>query len=160
MLMKPGAKQPSIASSGASRLAVIPLVCTVAAVACSSSSRDNGSTTPALSTTGGSVTFTMDSVVPAGGETHKCQFVTAPPDASFVVSGRHEYTPGSHHMLLFRTDLTAIPAGMDKPADCYDSASGGFMSHIRGLVYAAQTPTGEMAYPPASVSRSPAARSS
>jgi Copper type II ascorbate-dependent monooxygenase, C-terminal domain len=94
------------------------------------------------------ITFTMASTVPAGSETHKCQFLTAPPGSpTYVVAGEHAYTPGSHHMLLFRTDLTQIPAGQEGVQDCYESATS-FMSHVRGLLYGAQTPTGQLVYPP------------
>jgi hypothetical protein len=92
--------------------------------------------------------FSMASQVPAGTEAHTCLFMAAPTKTDgFVVAASHVYTPGSHHMLLFRTDLTAIPAGGDQPEDCYATASGGPMSHVRGIIYGAQTPTGQMTYP-------------
>lgn len=125
-----------------------------AVVGCSSSSSspaapsgDAGTDARALGPGQSTITFTMQQKVPAGAETHQCMYVTAPQGLSFIVAGKHVYTTGSHHLLLFRTDLTSIPAGMDKPADCYESASGGFMSHVRGVVYGAQTPTGEIQYP-------------
>ncbi len=89
----------------------------------------------------------MQTKVPASSETHQCQYVTGPDALSFIVAGKHVYTSGSHHMLLFRTDLTAIPAGMDKPGDCYESAMGGYMGHVRGVIYGAQVPTGQIVYP-------------
>lgn len=49
-------------------------------------------------------------------------------------------------MLLFTTDLTSVPAGEDGLRDCYESG-GSMMSHIRGLMYGAQTPTGETKMP-------------
>src|SRR5262249_17004881 len=94
-------------------------------------------------------TYTMASTVPAAAETHKCQFVLAPAGKQFVVGASHKYTPGSHHLLLFRTDLKTIPAGLDKAGDCYESAAGGYMSHVRGIVYGSQVPEGKLDYPPA-----------
>jgi hypothetical protein len=92
--------------------------------------------------------FSMQSHVLAGTEAHTCQFVAAPTHADgYVVAASHVYTPGSHHMLLFRTDLTSIPPGGDQPQDCYATASGGPMSHVRGIIYGAQSPTGHMTYP-------------
>jgi hypothetical protein len=92
------------------------------------------------------VSFALDVSVPAAAEIHRCQFVRAPAEESFIVGGEHSYTPGSHHLVLFRTDLDAIPAELAGVRDCYEGA-GGIMSHVRGVVYAAQTPTGSVAYP-------------
>src|ERR1019366_1223651 len=51
-------------------------------------------------------------------------------------------------MLLFTTDYTSIPAGADQVQDCYEGASSNVMSHIRGLMYGGQTPTGTEDFPP------------
>jgi len=119
-------------------------------VACSS----GGQNLPFQATTtadAGAASFdlSMQSSVAAGGETHRCLYIVAPTTTeTFIVKGSHSYTPGSHHMILYRTDLSEIPAGMDGDADCYEGGgAGGFMSHVRGIVYAAQTPTGELDYP-------------
>ncbi len=121
---------------------------------CSSSSStpaatqaDGGADDAALPSGQSTITFTMQSKVPASSETHQCMYVTGPAALAFIVASKHVYTPGSHHMLLFRTDLTSIPAGMDKPGDCYEAATGGYMSHVRGVVYGAQVPTAQFTYP-------------
>jgi hypothetical protein len=93
-------------------------------------------------------TFSMAASVAAGTEVHKCQFMTVPADASYVVAAMHHYTPGSHHMLLFRTDLATIPAGMTDLADCYEgSGGGGYMNHVRGVIYGSQVPDASIAFP-------------
>ncbi len=94
----------------------------------------------------------MTSTVPASTEAHTCQYVKLPESFgahSFVVGGSHEYTVGSHHMILFRTDLTEIPAGQDQPQDCYEGPNGSVMGHIRGVIYGAQTPVASTTYPTA-----------
>jgi hypothetical protein len=88
--------------------------------------------------------------VPVGTEAHSCQYVRLPASfgaQSFVVGGTHTYTTGSHHMILFRTDLAEIPAGQEAPQDCYEGPNGSVMGHIRGIIYAAQTPTADVSYP-------------
>jgi hypothetical protein len=88
----------------------------------------------------------MKASVDAGTEAFKCQYFQLPAGAAYVVAGSHSYTPGSHHMIMFRTDLTAIPSGQDQMMDCYEGTSN-VMSHVRGVVYGAQTPTGSQIYP-------------
>jgi hypothetical protein len=87
-------------------------------------------------------TFTMQMTIGAGMETTQCQFVKMPPGHSYVIAADHEYTPGSHHMLLYRTDLTKI----DNPniQDCYE---GSIMSHVRGVLYGSQEAKGSMMLP-------------
>jgi hypothetical protein len=90
----------------------------------------------------------MQGTIPAGGEVFSCQFFATPNTASaFIVGGSHTYTPGSHHVELFRTDLGSVPAGQDAPQDCYEGPNGSLMGHIRGVLYGAQTPTGQIQYP-------------
>jgi hypothetical protein len=90
----------------------------------------------------------MTGTIAAGSEAFTCQYFAAPGAAkAFVVGASHTYTAGSHHMILFRTDLGAIPQGQEGPQDCYEGPAGSVMSHIRGILYAAQTPTGQVAYP-------------
>jgi hypothetical protein len=96
-----------------------------------------------------SVQFAMNVTVPAGGELHDCVFVKMPAGGDqFVISAQHMYTPGSHHLLLFRTDLTAIPAGGDQVQDCYEGGGGTIMSHVRGVVYGSQVPQATFTMPP------------
>ena len=95
----------------------------------------------------GNVHFTMNVDVAAGAELFRCQFVTMPAGMSYVVAAAHHYTPGSHHMLLFRTDLSTIPAGGDQIQDCYEGQGGTIMSHVRGVVYGSQVPDGSFEMP-------------
>jgi hypothetical protein len=128
-------------------LAFFPVVLLVPA--CSSSHAAGApDAAPPLPPGVSAVTLSMESHVLPGTEAHTCEFIVTPTHADgFVVAASHVYTPGSHHMILFRTDLTAIPPGGDQPVDCYASAAGGPMSHVRGIIYGAQTPTGQMTYP-------------
>ena len=57
------------------------------------------------------VSFQMQETVPAGGEMFDCQYVQLPDAKAWLVAAQHDYTPGSHHLLLYTTDLTSIPAG-------------------------------------------------
>jgi hypothetical protein len=86
-------------------------------------------------------TWVMKATVPASGEIFKCQYVTMPGGTGWVVGGNSEYTVGSHHLLVYQTDLTTIPAGEDGVGDCYEGTGADYMGHIRGVVYGAQTPT-------------------
>jgi hypothetical protein len=90
----------------------------------------------------GDTTFTMQLTVDAGTETTQCQFVTMPKGTSYAVSMHHEYTPGSHHMLLYRTDLTTIDPSLAGLQDCYEGGNGTIMSHVRGVLYGSQEPMG------------------
>jgi hypothetical protein len=110
----------------------------LAIAACGSSSQPTAQT---------GARFEMSVDIAPGGEAFKCLFVKLPAEAAFVSGGSHTYTAGSHHMLLFKTDLDEIPAGLAGVRDCYESASG-IMSHIRGIVYGAQEPSGNVEFPP------------
>src|SRR5215831_12999309 len=93
---------------------------------------------------GGSVVFTMGAHVPTGADTYGCKYVTMPPGAAFFVGASHTYTPGNHHLLVFRTDLDAAPS--DAERDCF--APDDAMPHARAQVYGAQARTGTFALPP------------
>lgn len=86
--------------------------------------------------------------VPGGGEIHKCRFVKVEPGlGTHVVRMEHSYTPGSHHLLLFRTDLNEVPAADGTEAvDCYADGRD-IMSHVRGVVYASQNDKADMHLP-------------
>jgi len=86
------------------------------------------------------IVFDMNVKVTKGTEVHRCQFVRMPKSADggeiFVGARSHEYTTGSHHFLIYRTDLSEIPAGMDKQVDCFEGT--GLMKHQRGYVAGGQ----------------------
>jgi hypothetical protein len=83
-----------------------------------------------------------------GDETQQCKLVQMPSNRGELAVTRihHEYTAGSHHFLLFRTDLTEIPEGRDVLAPC-NEGSGSWMRDVRGVVYAAQQPQGAFDMP-------------
>src|SRR5258705_10908233 len=65
------------------------------------------------------IVVSMNLTVKAGQELHTCQLVTLPNDTDAnVVSVSHEYTAGSHHFLLFETDLDSIPPDLQGQYDC------------------------------------------
>jgi len=106
--------------------------------ACSSSSSpaSTDDPTPTGPLPQGPTTFTMEGDVAAGSESFKCQYVTMPHADGFVVGGQNEFTPGSHHVVVYSTDLSSIPSDHAGIEDCYEGA-GSMMTHIRGVVYAA-----------------------
>ncbi len=141
--------------------AALLAVASAVAVGCSSSS----STPPASAAQSGDdagasatpdagglpvVSFQMNETVPGGGEIFDCQYVQLPNVKEWLVAASHDYTPGSHHLLLYTTDLTAIPAGGGQVQDCYEGGDAGnnIMSDARGVLYGGQTPTGSETYPP------------
>jgi hypothetical protein len=130
-----------------------PLAVLALAAGCSSSSPSSSSA--ATGDDGGTgddgsslttVSFQMQATVPAGGEMFKCQYVQLPDAQAFMVGAQHDYTPGSHHMLLLTTSLTSIPAGQEQVQDCYEGSSG-IMNNVRGVLYGGQTPTGSEQLP-------------
>ena len=142
-------------------LAFVPFAVVALAAGCSSSSSspaatgddgtgaeggaggEGGATNPNLT----SVSYQMQETVPGGGEEFKCQYVQLPNVPGWMVQSKHDYTPGSHHMLLYTTALTAIPAGGDQVTDCYEGTGNNIMSDATGVLYGGQTPTGEEVMP-------------
>jgi len=85
----------------------------------------------------------MDVTIPAGTETEQCQYVVVD-DALAITRFEHAYTRGSHHLLLYQTAL----APADAPAARFD-CTGAQLTELGvvGIAYAAQVPSGELAYP-------------
>ncbi len=93
------------------------------------------------------VVLSMSLTVPPGKELHQCQFVQLPKGADLdVVRIAHQYTPGSHHFILYDTDLTSIPSDFTGQYDC-TLGDEPVMTHTRGILYAGQSPKGENAFP-------------
>jgi hypothetical protein len=93
----------------------------------------------------GTVNFQFDVAVPAGQELFKCIYGQFPTDGvTAVASAESHYTPGSHHMLAYRSDLTAIP---DDQTGVWDCADGSWFIHQRGSYYEAQQPDEERTLP-------------
>ncbi len=124
----------------------------LAVLSCSSSKPATSSAAPAdagfVDFPASPTTFDMDFTVGASTEDFECTYVTMPSTAGFIIAGQHEYTVGSHHLLIYRTNLTSIPAGEASPVlgSCYEGTSN-YMSTITGVVYPAATPTGEITMP-------------
>jgi hypothetical protein len=94
------------------------------------------------------VVLTMKLPVPAQQELHQCQFVQIPGGADMNVTGfAHEFTPGSHHFLLYETTLTEIPPDMTGQYDCTEGNEP-IMSHAKNIIYGSQVPSGAFAFPP------------
>jgi hypothetical protein len=118
---------------------------------CSSSSSRQPS---GAASDGGSVnvTFQYERTVKSGEEILDCQLLTLPSTlgpAAHMISASHEYTQGSHHLAVYTTDFTALPAGAGQVTDCLpDNQNNNSLNHARGVLYAAQTPTGTLNFPP------------
>jgi hypothetical protein len=134
--------------------AAIGALCIVAACSSSSGGTGAGTTAGAAPDAGfvplpaGPTTFDMNFTVAAGAEDFECTYVTMPSTPGFIIAGQHEYTVGSHHLLIYRTTLTSIPAGEASPTlgDCY-APDATYMNTINGVVYPAATPKGELTMP-------------
>ena len=86
----------------------------------------------------GDVTFGFEVSVPAGEELFKCIYGQFPTSGVTAVSGAEShYTPGSHHLLAYRSDLTTVPTDQTGVWDCSD---GSWFVHERGSYYEAQQP--------------------
>jgi len=140
--------------------ALFPALTAFVALAIATSAGCSSSSHPASAAGGGddggaaadsgnltTVSFQMAETVPAGGEIFDCQYVQLPNVAEWLVAAQHNYTPGSHHLLLYTTALTSIPAGGEQVTDCYEGTGNNIMSNARGVLYGGQTPTGSETYP-------------
>lgn len=106
--------------------------------------------------------FSMHGAIEAGAEAMFCQYVQMPTDATTAVpSAESHYTPGSHHFLVFRTNLTSIPAGGDQSHVCGEPdntiavagekngiGSGESGKGSTGSYYEAQVPNSRRDLPP------------
>jgi hypothetical protein len=86
------------------------------------------------------ITFKMKIKIAAGAELHRCMYAQFPKDRGVIAVNKVEshYTPGSHHMLAYRSEITDIPEGGEgKLLDCFD---GGVSMYERGSYYESQEP--------------------
>lgn len=94
---------------------------------------------------GAGLQLQMKATISPGEEITYCQYVVLPEgDGIDVAWFEHAYSPGSHHLLLYTTDLTAADvAGDTERFDCdtRDTLTPG------GIAYAAQVSEGESAFP-------------
>jgi Copper type II ascorbate-dependent monooxygenase, C-terminal domain len=85
--------------------------------------------------------------VPAGKELHQCQYVALPANSDINVVGiSHKYTTGSHHFLVYSTDLDTIPDDMRGQYDCVNGDEP-IMQHATGPLYGAQSAAGSIRFP-------------
>jgi hypothetical protein len=121
---------------------LVALIAGVWAVGCSSTPSANGITP---------VTLSLSTTIEPFGEAYRCRFVRMPiqPDGAetFVVGGQHEMSTGTHHYLVYRTDLAELPLDGDRVTDCNEH--GGAMAHARGWVTGGQTPRESSDFPAA-----------
>lgn len=98
------------------------------------------------SATDDQVKFEMDLKVPAGTELHRCIYAQFPMDRGVIAVPKVEshYTTGSHHLLAYRSELTAVPDGKSGLLDCFSS---GASADERGSYYEAQQPNEERELP-------------
>jgi hypothetical protein len=126
---------------GQMAFAVAVVVALGGAVACSSSTSLSESASSAQT-----LTFQMKQTIAPSSESFRCQYYQMPDDHTWANKISHTYTPGSHHMILYRTDLTAIPADKTDNYDCYANGAD-FMTHVRGYAYGSQEPKDEFDLP-------------
>jgi hypothetical protein len=93
------------------------------------------------------VVVSMSLTVKPGEELHKCQYVALPTDSEIeVVAFSHKYTKGSHHFLVYATDLDTVPADMQGQYDCTNGDEP-VMNHTTGMLYGAQSPAATFPFP-------------
>ena len=90
--------------------------------------------------------FVVAQHLAAGADLYRCSYLVVSNVDAFLVGASHVATAGTHHVLLFRTDLTSIPIGSAPSVDCYAGPSSP-MRHMRGEVYGSQTRSGSFAFP-------------
>jgi hypothetical protein len=92
--------------------------------------------------------ISMSLTVKPGEELHRCQLVTLPTDSEIeVVAFSHKYTAGSHHFLVFATELETIPAFLQGQFDCVNGDEP-IMAVTRGILYGAQSAEATFPLPP------------
>ena len=106
--------------------------------------------------------FNMAGTIQAGAEAMFCMFGQMPTTGKTAVpSAESHYTPGSHHFLVFRSNLTSIPKGGDTAhlcgtTDTTVAVTGGSngiaasesVAGTTGSYYEAQTPDSRRDLPP------------
>ncbi len=82
-----------------------------------------------------------------GAESLACLYAVFPSDRGVIAvpSAESHFTPGSHHLLAYRSDLTSIPSGQTGVWSCAD---GSWVVHDMGSYYEAQQPDSRRDLPP------------
>ena len=108
------------------------------------------------------IVFHMSGSIEAGAEAMFCAYGQLPKGGKTAIpSAESHYTPGSHHFLVFRSNLTSIPAGQDvshlcgSPGMTVAKAGGGngltaaeSATGSTGSYYEAQVPDSRRDLPP------------
>ena len=91
---------------------------------------------------GEGVQYRMTSTIDPGQEVERCVLVKAPPEGLFVKRDEVRFSQGSHHILLYKTPYTEIPAETDdgvpiNAAEVHDCSDGaGDVWEVNGPVAA------------------------
>ncbi len=92
------------------------------------------------------IELSLTATVPAGGEIFRCKYITLPDQDLDIETFEHEYTVGSHHILLYPTSLT--PEQADAVPSDFDCNEVGELGQT-GLAYgASEEPIGSQSFPP------------
>lgn len=104
---------------------------------CSSSPSRADSGGPALP----DIQFVMKTTIDPGAESQQCQLVQVPTDRGEIAvpSAESHFTPGSHHFLAYRTNLTTMPDGGSRVVDCLET-SAAQVTFVTGSYFEAQQP--------------------
>ncbi|MGK4002902.1 hypothetical protein WMF31_09800 [Sorangium sp. So ce1036] len=98
---------------------------------------------------GAGVQYRMASTVGPGQEIERCMLVVAPPEGLYVRADEVRFSPGSHHVVLYKTDYREIPTetseGIPVDAtevhDCNNGATAAW--DITGVVAGSQSYEGD-----------------
>lgn len=98
---------------------------------------------------GASVAYRTTSTLQPGQEIERCQLFQAPPEGLSVRRDEVRFTPGSHHVVLYKTAYTAIPTATERgvaidptqPHDCNDGAFADW--RLTGIVAGSQSLDGD-----------------
>ncbi len=90
--------------------------------------------------------ISLSTTIPAGGEVFRCRYMTLPEGTHDIDRFEHNYTSGSHHILLYPTSLTPQQAAA-MPSD-FDCTTVGDLGQS-GISYgASDEPSGFQEFPP------------
>lgn len=98
---------------------------------------------------GTGIQYRMVTTLEPGQETERCQFFTVPAEGFYINRDEVRYTPGSHHVLLYKTPYTSVPTkderGRERDTrgviDCAEGATADW--RITGVIAGAQASGGE-----------------
>jgi hypothetical protein len=98
---------------------------------------------------GEGIQFKMLSRIDAGQEIERCKLFVTPPGGLWIRKDEVRFTAGSHHVLLYKTPYTSIPAENRRGvpvngAEVHDCANGAFDEwQVNGIVAGSQSREGD-----------------